>query len=785
MDAMLQNANHPLHPDRVCFLIQNFGDHAFGGWSAFRHPDDAVDVDIDGNGDDWPDAGAANPQFCGVDGRWDACHPEQFQPWQHHGRIQSGAWMQRCLETLRDEIQPATGRYIEPHRFHFDSEIHLATTGNKNFPFLLRAMYLDNGGYRWNNVPVSAGGETMDDLWADACAEFGPGFGTNQLLLYPTQGSERDSNRWISNDGPQILNFSAPSTDPRFGFHERSHRDLYLWADPVFQRALDYSMELTAYSRLRAVFEPDPLTSNYDDTTIHRAALTAPWMFDLTGPASEECPSNPCQDFPRVWTRSFVRGESDKFQHGALHQEVSSGRWFVRTGTNTSADFGSPVLYLMGNGQEISDDRFKGEPSDTYWADACRVWDIFRKPLASSGLPPRKSWFPSSMHAHERVLDSAVATALELGNYDPEAYSPDLAPWTGMPDSLLLGYDIENPPEYPLDMAVLTHDDFSLQCSMLREKRLREFKTWDAEGFAPGTGGPHHQKLTTSWHQVWDPYIHSITPVYGMVTSPDLSEHRIDDTIPRVSGSALVPNTLDIVSETLTCSTCQPSTTHTVASFIVEFRGMGGGLNHGLRMRLENRVRNPMMEEGDRGFLPVGTIEFWKWATGSWVLMPISALRAMHGPGFAEDDDGVTNGKHYRYWSPEDEPSGGLWYGAERDFRWPADAVAGLVSSTGAVKVRLTLKHPGQFTAKWDLVQLAWTNDSGGSVSEEEEPGEAAFAMQGANVNHDDAIDENDIATFAEAYISGANAADFNQDGEVSGVDVTDFLHAFTQGGSL
>jgi hypothetical protein len=783
MDAMLQHPSHPLDPERVCFLIQNFGDHAWGGWSAFRHPGDAVDVDLVGTPTpDWPDHEAADPIYCGLEGNWGACHPEQFQPWQYFGRSQAGAWMQRCLETLQAAIQPGQGRFIEPFRFHFDSEIHLATTGNKNFPFLLRAMYLDDNGQRWNNTPLWPSGPTMATLCAAACAEFGPGFDANQALLYPT--TPRDSNRWNATDGPQILNFSAPSTDPRYGFHERSHRDLFLWADPLFQQAVDYSMSVAAYERIHMTFGSDCLVSNCDDVTILREPATVSWMFDITGATSEECNSNPCPQFPRVWTRSFVRGESDKLQHGVLHQQVSSGRWLVRTGTRTRADFGSPVLYLMGDGNEIMDARYKTLPEDVFWADAYRQWDVFRKPL-SGGLPPREAWFPSSMHYHERALDSAVASALEEGAFDEATYSPNLAPWTGMPDSLLLPYDSEDPPAYPLEMARLTHDDFSLQCSMLREKRIREFKTWDAEGFAPGTGGPHHQKLTTSWHQVWDPFIYEVTPIYGTVISPDAQPHRIEDTVPRIVGSALTPNTLDLVSQTLICGTCQPSSVHTVASFMVEFRGLEGGRNHGLRMRLENRVRNAMMEEGDRSFLPVGEIAFWRWTPNQegWVCMPVSAEQAAYH-ATRPDDNGVTNGKKYRYWSLEDPPVGSLWYGTERDFRWPADVCAGLISPDGRAKVKLVLKHPGQFTAKWDLVQLAWTNDMASSIAESPDPEEEPAAMQGANVNHDDSIDEADITTFVDSYLASAAAADFDQDGEVTTADLVEFVAAFAEGGS-
>ena len=358
MDQLTQSGPQQLHPDHVYVLLQNFGHERFGGYTSFLHSDDAVDVDLNNDTDaDWPLPDETGAIACAARKPL-ACFTERLQPWMTNGKVNAKAWMEAFLAKLKQlcDGNPSPYTSIYPSRFDFDTEFFLATTGNPNLVFMLKAMMLDGGGYRWTNTPVpGSDGKTMAELWSEVQDQNYDAYEAQKNAMYP---GGPPTNPWTSTAGPEdMIHLSGNPAEPG-GFEFLTNRDVFLWASPIFQRAVDALMDHTAHAPIRdfADLVEHPITcSNYGDTTFIGNIEKVDWVYDLAEPVN----MYRSDQFPRAWRRDLREGIPGTGQHGFYTMALSGGDWFLTAPTSSSGQDGAPVFYLAGNGQEIPDVRLK------------------------------------------------------------------------------------------------------------------------------------------------------------------------------------------------------------------------------------------------------------------------------------------------------------------------------------------------------------------------------------------------------------------------------------------
>lgn len=732
--------------ERVCVLLQNFGSPQWGGYTQFRDPADAVDVDLDNvGGPDWPIS--FDVADCLTPGMWESCYPEQFQPWMGTGTGRVRDWTEAFLVELEGGLADPDDA---PVRFHFDSEVHLNTTGSANWPFLLRCMYLD-GSDKWNSEPVLGGNgyAKMADYWETACNAFAEEYDDLDTLFSLT-----DPNPWDLQNGPQVINFSSGTQE---GFHVRANRDLFNWWSGISWNAVEGAMEYTAYQPIKAVF-PECLVSNYAITRLAPGEQWVDWTWDLDG-LQDDSPS-----FTHAWTRAMPRGFSDDWQHGIRHFYTSSGRWYLHSNRERRGDFDAPVLYPFGAPDTVPS-YLRTESADSTYADAYRYWDVYRKPSGSPSLPPRETAWDASLRNHRRWLESVIETGYEESDEHPEE---KLAPWIPMPWVLFH-------PTSSQSYEVLPEDVTSLM-QLLRSKRVPEILMWDATGYGEiPEGTSPYEMLKEVYDAVYSPVIESYETEYG-TEAESYDESRLEDTLSRAGSGGRIEHSMKLASETV-YGTGSPMTIQDIASTVVEFSGIAD--LGALWLRLEGSARPSYQEEGI--VMPYGRIYVWRWNTETWVELRVDQNK-IDADGNSVDDFDINDGYCFRFWAPEDPPeihaSEDRWFSMRRNFSWSPTTPPNVVSNTGHVRLKIVGVCQLPFEVKWDLVQIR-------AISPTMTPGftenESEFSEQGSDVNYDEVLDSLDTAEFMGEWLEEGRAADLNGDSAVDEADIVRFFHGMPE----
>jgi hypothetical protein len=770
MYELRSNPNHPLQANRACILLQNYGDHAWGGATMLRDSADRLVLALNPDQLPFPNMAEADASLCGISGNWMACHPEQFQPWMDVGRSRVKGWMDAFCSSLHTAVLANPSSLVMPSRFHFDSEVSLTTTGSANFPFLLYCMRNDSQN-RWSAPVPGSNGASLQQLWQLACQQYGPQFTLIEPSVHPDQ---EDASPWDVDAGPQIWMGTLNAA----GFQKKRQRDLYLWFAPIMQRAVDFAMHDTAYSTIHTHFGATCLTSNYNDVDIPRTEdlpgafqKASEWAWDLVSPTNELTEAT----FSRAPTRSIATGVSDSETHGALHFVLSSGRWLQMQGTKSSGDFGSPVLYRYGAFSSLADTRLRATDGDVLNSDAYRQWDMNRKPLAATGKPPREDWWQASRRNHRNILDSAVIGCLQNGKYDPATMSPNLAPWIFMP----LSRTQDEAPVY------IKRENTAAQLGDLRERNIREVLTFDGYGTDPSAGGRTHGLLQVLYHEVYDPYIAAVSKIFAQSDPvPVDSIGRLEDCVPRLQGGRWMPFELPLKSKWIPATISGSSIPyHNMTGISIDFANVKP--NSGLRLTIRatlDRAVNPDSDPDSPEFsdIPVGRLQMAN-ASGVWIDMPVSAETELANQLSCVDDLGTTAGVSYLYWTPGEvslNPLGDpqMSHTLRRTFEWEASFASQFIVNE-TVRLRMCNHTLSPFTIRLDVVQLAYvTGVSSANVAS------ASPVGSSADLNLDNVVDESDVQTFISGVVDNAPIADMNADDVIDGSDVEQFIQAFVEG---
>ncbi len=298
-------------PDRICILLQHFGEDWVLGTgnegASFYHVDDKPDPPP-GN---WP---PNTPE----DVKW-------MNPWMNHARPLAKAWMEEFIEWYKAYAAAAELEY-DPIRFAFDSEVKQAGCCSLYFTSQFRAVVEDD---RWftEEVPgsdgmlgVFEGDKTMAGLWADAVDEFG----------------------WDANPVNAIEWDEEPN--------DELNRKYFLWYYEICQRAVDAAMKETAYDVIHRSTTGTPpgfgtgcKVSNYGDFNADGKLDRFGWYTGRHHESTGEAQLDARYLAARGATNFYETGSKHYWNDYTISDDHRS-LWLTSPGVS-SGDFSAPALY--------------------------------------------------------------------------------------------------------------------------------------------------------------------------------------------------------------------------------------------------------------------------------------------------------------------------------------------------------------------------------------------------------------------------------------------------------
>lgn len=397
-DQVIAGATDPNH---ICIVLTGFGEKTSGSLAHFFDPADEITPEPVWINNQRPSGppGSANP-----------ADMPYLQPWMGAGRTKVHQWMVDFIA----EYRRVNGR--TPHRFHFDFERHLTSSGSTNWTRILYALPLDP---RWGGptaLVVPGYGMTMEQLYAVAKDKFG------------WQGELRDA----------LSIVESPHSD--------QNRPYYLWYTEICERALDAVMYECAYDLIQHHTPgwENVLVSNYADCKMDGKLDSFGWYTGRAhtlGPPHPEPPLIPTRLSNHGWSWGDYYWWNDFIERDQGGNIVRRSLYATEPGT-ASGDFSAPELYPVFPGH------FAPDRKQYYLYD----WPQETRSSAMLSVARRQV---------ESILNSPGGDPTKIAPWVP---SPGTPPWHATSS-------YPQPPE--------SHQtEFRRLLAMLRAKKIPEILLW-------------------------------------------------------------------------------------------------------------------------------------------------------------------------------------------------------------------------------------------------------------------------------------------------------------------
>lgn len=771
-----------------------------------------VDVDVDNIG------GSDFPFSAGTPETEDA---RRRQPWMIAGRSSATAFWDQFAAALLAAQQ--AGTFAPPARAHLDIEplplssdfldLRLTSAFDIEDAYLLYALPHEDSGHKplwtgsaWTMSPTASTFSTNENRWNNLPV---PGFGLKTLrALWQGTPNQPGVNIYFGNRLYPLVagvNYNASGPNgPDAMFPDgptpggNDNRAVYMWYAGICQKALSHAHTSSVIDVMKSKWSGIK-GGNYEQMTISPGQYDFGWHQPV--PASGTAPSN----FARVGQRGY----KDSGQHGYNLQTLSSGpeyQWLNYNESERIGDFSSPVLYAVGSTNVST--------APGYWGS------YLQNDPYLPGYPLDDRW-PASMRWHRWTLESIIASEGERGNSSPWL---TVAPWIPTPGN---NGTIQSAAPY-----TMTADDTNRQLALLRSKAIPELLV-----FNPRPGPDGYADFEKLYRQVYDPYITlfqirdqgteaGTTPNCGGTNPPSNCPaariERVVDTNPRFTGTAApftaVPHTFDLsitrISDETVCPTTGCPTGQTKTKDLptrVQMKAQLGSsasavpLNERLRLNLElDAILTVPPTATMASVNPVILVKF--------EVIPESA------PAFfleftPEPINGVSWGaSDLPLHAPTEDlsPTQRRWTMRRTfDIEMPRDCPKKILRSDGSIEMYITVRALARNAAnrelgdgfpvgsslevRHDLVQpiraygFTTCNGGGGTIGGGFGGGEqgqmnlgVAGENVGANIDGSGGADIHDLTMFLNGLAEGNSIADVNNDEQIDGNDVEQFMTDYT-----
>ncbi len=734
--VLAQIADGSTTPDRVCIILQGFGQDGGGEVDNplshehtsmlrfFREEDRIPEID-DFSPFQFPQPRPPHTNYEIRDAR----------AYRHPFLINATddaplrAWMRRfCAEYEAIRTDPGHVHYSPnlpaPARFYFDTESSIAPAAGPNPVFMLD--YLAGRLDYWSNpnrpVPGIEPPTTLANLYASASLEYG----------LPADIHNEEHGLLV---GP-----NAPASHGR-------NRAIMLWWYRVCQGVQEYIMKNCAYDVVHDTW-PDCQVGNYDASNMDNEVGETGWFYDMQNPASP------------VASMLYRRANTNSvWSHGARMHVHSTGRWLALPGV-ALGDVSMPEVYPATTGMLLGENG-SGQYADG-WADA---GGHVGHQQPNIYLPPVSAQFacgdPPAQGCHQTFLGHCLEDRLEVGlrlnRHEVEAiinskggeHEDEVVPWLAM-----VWTEWNDPPPGGFG-SVGTSGETRPFMAMLRAKNIREGVFWSNWGDNPsGAAGASWSATQTLVKDVWASRVHAYERTIG--TAPAGDEYdvaKLEFTLLKNgSPKEVVVNGVPVQGGGIG------------TELIVEMRGLQG---------YESATSFEVVFEcsSDKPFTR-GQVQAYDYANNEWVVVPqddvppfYQDLDVERGPRFGE-------GAWYKFYTPD---ISGAWYATRRWCRLNTAGRMFLKGSTGHMLLKLVqLNDSTGFASRYDLLQVIPIVQTAAPGS-----GPTPIVPLQSDANHDGVIDSFDVLQFMDAYDAGTLAADSDVNGDVNADDVGSFMSDF------
>jgi hypothetical protein len=647
---------------------------------------------------------------------------------------------------------------------------------------------------RWENVPVPGfGTQTMKNLWDQVSGSFN----SREHPLMPT-GPSINYNPII----PTSFATSQPNGTSAFANHAT-----FIWYAQICQTALAAAHTTTAVNTMKNAF-PSLKGGNYEMMTMTPGVQDFGWYQPI--PGSGTSPAN----FARVGERGY----KDSGDHGFRNTPLTQGPgydWLNYHQLERVGDFSSPPLYAVGRNNS---------------ATLPPGWLQYRQnnPYLP-GYPLDDRW-TASMRWHRWTLESIISSEGERAVEQPWN---TIAPWIVPPGmNAAIFSDKFGPNESDTNFYYATDDDINRQLALLRSKAIPELLI-----FNPRPDPDRYADFEKLYRQVYDPQITlfqirdngveaGTTPNCGgsnpPPNCPDARIERVVDTNPRFTGTAApftaVPHTFDLSITRIPDDTvCPPPTgcpsgqtkTKDLPTRVQMKAQLGSSAS---AVPLNERLRLNLELDAILTVPPTVTM-----ASVNPVILVKFEVFPDSGPAFfleftPEPINGVA-------WGPNDlplhaptedlSPTQRRWTMRRTfDIEMPRDCPKKILRSDGSIEMYITVRalarnaNNGELwdgfpvgsslEVRHDLVQpiraYGFTTCNGGGTigggfgGGEQGPMNLGVAGEnvGANIDGSGGADVHDLTMFLNGLAEGNSIADVNNDEQIDGDDVEQFMTDYT-----
>lgn len=564
-----------------------------------------------------------------------------------------------------------------------------------------------------------------DDRWNTRAV---PGFGGRTMAqLWAEAQAQWDTTNSTYQWHPSIATVIGTANLPYFRAVKRRP---YLWLNTITLQAKQAVIETAVLEPMRNILADlgtVPRTGNYGEFGADGAADDFGWQ-RVRGPDADrnEDPvgSGPIPQPPMVESRVRPRVSISRTNESSRMIGYDALGWWqsFKTRPRGAYTVGQPQLYPV-------------DTQDTNYNHAMRMKSLY--------VPshPDENQTDAMHRVNRHRLESAINSNSGSNEYMTE-------PYVGAPSTIQGGFHYSRS---------LVRD----QLALARAKQLRQANLFHGNpAAAPVLGVWTEAKRVAD--QVYAFKINNWMWTAG--TNPVYSYHPLGD----VTNTLRAPASHPLGIDTVLAATSEFDEWLSTEA-IAEFEEWLPALGDELRVLYEGRIDIPGEQDiaQPRTFPAYGEILLWDWnessqSGGLWRAIkfgddPANTTRYLFGTRDLSTRRGANVAEAHRY-----------------------------VSSTG--KVRVMLRHSvynyaapmGEFISKHDLLQVmrADSADPVGIVGEG--PSGDAEAMSafviGPDINHDLAVDSDDLSRFIGAYAADAPAADYNGDGTVTVADAEAFL---------